>query len=259
MCQYNPERGKWEIVAKDFEKFASAISASDDLEVREQTALRRLANLNRSLYYVKGIKGDMIPTESVYAAFVKPLSEFAQHFNGIEFINTSLVGAQIDGFKNISLEEALQNSESVGTIDLSDNYTYNIEKIKTKLSESLNELKGALSIIKDGKKYAESLLKDLSHSGGVTQELLKSLKRLSLNYLSLSGDFADRSKIFDFITISDKIDLDYEMKMTGNFTLENISNITNKMKVFYDNAESRIYEIENIVNGVMDESFSAKS
>ena len=28
----------------------------------------------------------MIPTESVYAAFVKPLSEFAEHFKGIEYI-----------------------------------------------------------------------------------------------------------------------------------------------------------------------------
>ena len=86
------------------------------------------------VYYVKGINGDMIPTESVYAAFVGPLKEYAEHFNEVEYINTSLVGAQIDGFKNLPLEEALKDSAPVGDIELKTNFEYDREKIKKALS-----------------------------------------------------------------------------------------------------------------------------
>ena len=91
-CGINPENGRWEIMADDMEKFANAISSSNNANVRLATAKRRLKNLNNSLYLVKGIQGDMIPTESVYAAFVEPLQEYVAHFNDREYINTSLVG-----------------------------------------------------------------------------------------------------------------------------------------------------------------------
>ena len=103
-CRFNKENNKWEITARDFDNFCASLSNSQDEETRINTAKKRLKDLNNSLYYVKGIRGDMIPTESVYAAFISPLREFAQNFNDREYINTSLVGAQIDGYKNMPLD-----------------------------------------------------------------------------------------------------------------------------------------------------------
>lgn len=251
ICAQNPETGNWEIMAKDFEAFANALSTNPDIEKRKQTAQRRLSNLNNSLYSVKSISGNMIPTESVYAAFIAPLEEFTIKFNDRKYINTSLVGAQINGFENLPLEEALKDSESVKPINLSSNFQYNENLILEKLTAKVRELNEALYLIEEGKKYAKALNNDLKRYKSASVEVLKSLKKLSLNYLSLSADFASKSKLFDFITASDKIDLDYEMKMVKDFNFETVSKLYKKIFDYYETAEKRIKEIN--------ESFNTKS
>lgn len=247
-CQFNKELNKWEITAEDFESFANAISPSSDENERRNTANRRLHNLNESLYYVKGIQGIDIPTESVYAAFIPPLSEYTEHFNDREYINTSMVGAQIDGFKNIPLEEALKDSEIINNIELNENSPINAEVIFSNLKQKLEELKTADSILNEGKKYIKNINNDLKRYKNVDVNILKTLKKLSLNYLELSSDFANKSKLFDYITTADKIDLDYEMKMTQEFTVDSVTNICNKLEIFYNNALARIIEIEGLIN-----------
>ena len=250
-CQYNEETQRWEIMAKDFEKFATSISSSPDENVRKAVANHRLKSLNNSLYLVKGIQGGMLPTESVYAAFVKPLSEFAYNFKGIEYINTSLVGAQIDGFKNISLEEALENSSSVGDLTLEKIDFSCREKVVKNLVAKMDELKPVLRIMDDGKKLIKSLRNDLKRQKTVTTDILKTLRKLSVNYLWLASDFSNRSKMFDFITASEKIDLDYEMKMSSEFTIDNITKVVNSISKYYEHAETRIYELEEIISDVL--------
>ena len=81
---------------------------------------------------------------------------------------------------------------------------------------------------------------------------MKSLKKLSLNYLQISSDLANNSKLLDFIITADKIDLDYDMKMLKDFNLENVSNINDKISKFYNNAEKRILETERLINESID-------
>lgn len=247
-CEFNKETNRWEITAKDFEAFANALSPAANPEARLKTAQNRLKNLNSSLYYVKGINGDMIPTESVYAAFVKPLQEYTEHFNDRRYINTSLVGAQLNGFENMPLEEALKDSEEVGNIELRTNFQYNKISVIENLKQKLTELRTAQSFIEEGKRISKSISNDLKRYRNTNADILKLLKKLSLNYIYLSGEFANKSKMFDFITIADKINLDYEMKMLREFTFENVTNINEKLSKFYDNSEKRILEIERLIN-----------
>ncbi len=248
VCAKNPDRGNWEITAKDFEAFANALSNSPDLEKRKQAAQRRLTNLNNSLHFVKGITGEMIPTEAVYAAFVAPLQEFAHKFNDRKYINTSLVGAQLDGFENLNLEVALEDSELIENINLESEFKYNKEKILTNLDSKFAELKEAQKLIDEGKRYVKALNNDLKRYRNATVEVLKALKKLSECYISLSVDFTQKSKLFDFITTSDRIDLDYEMKMVQKFDVETVTNICNKISEYYNNAEKRIKEVNESFN-----------
>ena len=259
VCEFNEESNKWEITAKNFEEYANALSPDGDAEVRAATAKRRLAALNNSLYQVKGIQGKTLPTESVYAAFITPLSEYAKHFNDRRYINTSLVGAQIDGYENIPLEDALKDSEPAGDLELRTDFKYNTEMIKNNLQDKLNELKEAIKIIHEGQGYIKNLNNELKRAKTATTEVLKLLKKASLNYLLLSGEFADKSKMFDFITIADKIDLDYEMKMMREFTAENIAGISGKLSQYYENALNRISETEGLIEGVLNEGLGTKS
>ena len=253
VCQFNSEKDNWEIVAKDFEAFASAISASPNIEERHDTANRRLERLNNSLYKVKGISGQMIPTESVYAAFVKPLSEFTEHFNDREYINTSLEGAQIDGFKNISLEDALKDTENTGNIKIEADFNYNAGIIRENLIKTQNSLNEAVIQIESGKSRIKNLINNLKRKRLVDEEILKDLKKVSLIYLFLSGEFSDKNKLFDIITASNKIELDYEMKMMTDFKYESVSRICEKLSNYLTDAEAKVNEINNMLRGKVNE------
>ena len=251
ICTFDKENNKWEIKAKDFEQFAESLSPYPEYQQRVEAAKRRLANLNSSLYYVKGINGDMIPTESVYAAFVKPLSEFAEHFNDREYINTSLVGAQIDGFKNISLEDALKDSAAAGQCEIETEFSYDKEKVISVLKTKYEELKSALKIVEEGQRLLKILNNDIKRYRNPGEEVLKSFRKVVVNYTSLSADFSSRSKMFDFITASEKIDLDYEMKMTKVLSIQNISRIANMISEYYGKASQRIANLNRLVERVL--------
>ena len=227
VCSFNKESNKWEITAKDFDNFCASLSNSPDSEARIKTAKKRLQDLNNSLYYVKGIRGDMIPTESVYAAFIRPLKEFAEHFNDREYINTSLLGAQIDGYKNMPLEEALKGTSPIENREL--------------VSKTA-EVK-----IHEGEAFVKSLKNELKRHRAVNQEILKSLKKLSMNYYELSNVFAKQNLLFDFITTAERIDLDYEMKMLKEFTPDTVGNITEKISIYYTNALKRMAVISDML------------
>lgn len=246
-CRFNKENNKWEITARDFDNFCASLSNSQDEETRINTAKKRLKDLNNSLYYVKGIRGDMIPTESVYAAFISPLREFAQNFNDREYINTSLVGAQIDGYKNMPLDEALKDSYPIENRELVSDFKYDIEKIKKNIKLAVESLKSCEVKIYEGEKYVKSLNNELKRYRCVSPEVLKGLKKLSVNYYELSNVFAKQNLLFDYITTAEKIDLDYEMKMTKEFTLQTVSNIVEKTNIYYTNALKRIAIISNLL------------
>lgn len=251
VCKFNKENDKWEITAENFEEFASAISPSEDKDVQKSTALRRLERLNNSLYYVKGIKGDMIPTESVYSAFIKPLSEFTERYKGVEYINTSLTGAQIDGFENMDLESALNGCEPVEKIDLTEEFTFDSNLVVKNLENKVNELEYILKLVDEAQGVAKNLINNLKRKKTVDKDILSDLKRLSVKYLALSSEWSEKSKIFDFITVADKIDLDYEMKMMKEFNYENTLRIASKMYEYFENSKAKSAEIKQMIKGIV--------
>ena len=247
VCKYNENLKRWEIVAKDFDNFRDSLSNYEDIEIRTKLANNRLINLNNSLYYVKGINGDMIPTESVYAAFIPPLTEFTQKYNDREYINTSLAGAQIDGFKNLSLEEALKDTEKINNRNLSINFEYNKEKIKNSLINYLENFKNGSIKVDLGKKLIKNCNNELKRHRVVDAEVLKALKKASLNFVELSTKYIEENELFDYITISERIELDYEMKMIKDFNIENVSKLLEKFSKYYDIAEKRIATIQKLL------------
>ncbi len=252
VCKYNNQLKKWEITASDFESFCLSLGNSENPEIRKQKAIERIRNLNGALYYVKGINGDMIPTEAVYAAFIKPLSEYTQNYPDRKYINTSLVGAQIDGFTNMPLEEALKDAEQIENRELETTFQYDIQSIKDNLFKAKESLKPALFIIEELKKICKTLNNDIKRYKNVTQEILKGLKKLTTGYAALSYDFSSKNKLFDFITTSERIDLDYEMKMTREFTVESVTNIIQKISNYAAKSENKIFEISKEIDTIID-------
>lgn len=253
ICQYNNEKKKWEITAKDFASFCNSLSNSQNEEVRIKTAQKRLENLNASLYYVKGINGDMIPTESVYATFIKPLTEFTEIYNDRKYINASMIGAQIDGFENLTLEEALKDSQKIENRELKNEFRYDIPTIIEHLKTVKDGLKTAINKLQEGQRLTKSLHNDLVRARNISPEILKFLKKISVNYLDLSTNFANQNPLFDFITTSERIDLDYEMKMMREFTFDSVNNINEKLSKYYTNAQKRVEYIDKMLETTLGE------
>ena len=252
-CRFNKDLNKWEIAAKDFDNFARSLGNEPDFGIQKIIAQERLDNLNKSLYYVKGIKGDMIPTESVYSAFIKPLTEFTKKFPDRYYINTSLVGAQIDGFENLPIEKALADAVPINNRALDANFRFDVQLIKENLFKAKGELEPALMITSEIIKTCKNLKTDINRYKNVTVEILKDLKKISTGYTTLSIDYSKKSPIFDYITTSERIDLDYEMKMFKEISVESVERITEKIEWFCAEAEKKIKEIDNTISKVMEE------
>ena len=253
VCKYNESLKKWEITAKDFENFCLSLGNYEDPDIRKRKALERIQALNSALYYVKGINGDMIPTESVYAAFIRPLAEYTQIFPDRKYINTSLVGAQIDGFENMTLEEALKDSEMVENRELKTDFKYDIQSIKDNLFKIKESIKPAILMTEEIRKISKSINNDIKRYRNITQEILKSFKKLVTGYTALSYDFGEKNKLFDFIMTAERINLDYEMKMTREFTLESVTSMVNKITEFVNTAEIKIKAVSDELDRVSGE------
>lgn len=252
-CRFNHEKNKWEIIAKDFNEFMNSLGNHPDPNIQRIIAEERLNNLNSSLYYVKGIKGDMIPTESVYAAFIKPLTNFTKIYSDRIYINSSLVGAQIDGFENVSIETALADSVKIESGELTTDFKYNRNYIKENLFKAREEIQPALMIIEEIQRTSKSLKNDILRYKNVTVEILKGLKKISTGYAALSIDYSAKSKLFDFITTAERIEMDYVMKMFKDINTDSILGIVDKFEWFCTEAENKITEISNLIEKTCEE------
>ena len=147
--------------------------------------------------------------------------------------------------KPFTLENVVDAMTKGDTVNSQESILFGSGKI---IAAGAKKLESIRDIKEEGKRLVKSLNNDLKRYRAINAETLKTLKKLSLNYLALSGDFANQSKIFEFIITADKIDLDYKMKMLKEFTLENVMDITSQLSLFYENAEKRILEIEELIN-----------
>ena len=123
------------------------------------------------------------------------------------------------------------------------------------IKKRIETLKIALKIIEEGKQILKSIKNNLKRTTVLNPDILKTLKKLSVLYLNLSTEFVNESMLFDFITVSEKIDIDYEMKMTQNLTIEGVNRLVELFASYFNNAEVRIAEVERLVN----ESLNTKS
>lgn len=249
----NPETNKMEIVARDFENFANSLSNNPDYEVRKKTAEARIQRLNGALYYVEGIQGNKIPTESVYATFIKPLSEFTQIYPDIEYINTSLVGAQINGYKNLPLEDALKDTSKIENRDVKTDFRYDISLIKENLFKSKEGILSSLYILKELQTMCENMISDLKKYNNINADILQYFKKLMTGYNALSVDFSNKNYLFSCITASESIDVNYAIKMTRDFTKDSLNNVTGKVLMYCNHAEEKINEIANLIDKICGE------
>ncbi|GBF23500.1 hypothetical protein tpqmel_0904 [Candidatus Gastranaerophilus sp. (ex Termes propinquus)] len=157
-CEINPETGKYHIFPRDMEKYKKELLGENSPKTpqeQEDTVKYYLNFLNKNLLTVSGQNGEPIPTQTGYALFIKHFEVFARANSHLELINTSLGGAQINGYKNMPLENVQLNSafarEFSDILKLKDKcdfkkLTTELDRVKAFTEESLEKFAELLDL-----------------------------------------------------------------------------------------------------------------
>ncbi len=118
----------------------STEEAVKNFQLSEETVKNRCKTLSNSIYYVKGQNGQMIPSSGDYAGFIKYFEEIAKSYrNEVTLINATEGGAQIDGYKNMTLHDVIKRyckKPVDNTLNVSDT---KLEERKHILSDCIKE------------------------------------------------------------------------------------------------------------------------
>ena len=188
-CVFDEKQNKYVIQARDFEKYAQKLLGKSSDAVFKY-AKKYIANLNKNIYTIKSQNNTYLPTQAGYALFVEWFEKVAQRYKkekpDIKLINSSTGGAQINGFENICLIDAIKNSEKIEKYELSNcTVKYRKEIMLNKIKEHLEGLYVYDNYAKDVQKYCEKFLNELKTKKVITSNALKYMKKHndSLNML----------------------------------------------------------------------------
>ncbi len=178
-CIYDEENKKYVIKANNFDKYVqSFVSESRAMEYAIHAANYNIEFLNNNLYTVKGQDGKDIPTQTGYALFIDWFSDAADEMKNqkpeIKLINSSTGGAQINGFENIPLEEAIKDETPVKQLDLTGyNPNFDKEHALKNVNTMHDNLLNFKNMLKELDEISNKLIKELKIKKTVTQNILK--------------------------------------------------------------------------------------
>ncbi len=244
--EINPETGKPEFKIKDLEKYMrSLLPIGTDItqDWCKGFAEYKVKNLNDTLYFVRGISGEMIPTQGGYATFIDHFREFA-HFNkDLDLINTSMIGAQIDGFKNVPLEEVVKELEPIGRIELNKVFSYNRRQVLENLEKEERILSDVLPCFDRAKGYIDKYEREFQRRKTVSQEANNFFKQLLMLYSTLTAKYYAPNPVYQALAFNEHIEIDRALKGTEQVTIDKIKEVFELLKVYFESVENKVLNI----------------
>ena len=249
--RFDEETGKYEVYAVDIDRYSKIISQNSDESVRLERAQERIDAYNSKLTTIKGIQGELLPTEVVYTTFVMNIGKYTQEHPGPEYINTSMRGALIEGFKNMTLEEALKDSEKVEHFEKFDFELCDMGKIKEKLELWMEKLNFAKNRIAENQRILVKFRTDYLRHKTLTKDMLLYLKRMMSNYINLSVDFAQEFELYDFLSKQKQIEFENFLKEAVNIDLGAALAMAELQKEYLDYVTEKIPQAEGRINRML--------
>lgn len=243
--EVNSKTNQIEIKIKDKEKYVDSLIPKtigiNETQYRN-FADYKIQNLNDTLYYVKGITGEMLPTQGGYATFIEHFREFASQNQDLDLINTSMIGAEIEGFKNIPLEKALSDVEPIREkADISSKaYPYNKERILKKLDDELTLLKNAFKDFEKAQEYIFKYEREFRRSKTTNEETGRYFKLLLSLYIKICEEYKSQSKLFYAISYAEDIDVEFALKETEVVDIPSILTVYELLKRYYNFAGQKL-------------------
>ena len=249
--EMNPETNRPEFKIRDRQKYIESCSSVDSSltpEEVEKFADEKLTGFIKTSCFVKGITGGMIPTCAAYALFVDLFREFACHNEDLELINTSMVGAQLDGFKNMTLDQALKDVATVEEIELKSNFEYNKNLILENLTKDVEFLEGILEHFEESKGYFYKFERDYQRNQAITNSSYKYINLLLKIYDYLTLEYFNEVHLYRVIAINESLELKYYADRKKENDDIKIKNLFNFLKIYFIGVEDKIKNLIGELN-----------
>ena len=255
-CVFDEKQNKYVIQARDFEKYAQKLLGKSSDAVFKY-AKKYIANLNKNIYTIKSQNNTYLPTQAGYALFVEWFEKVAQRYKkekpDIKLINSSTGGAQINGFENICLIDAIKNSEKIEKYELSNcTVKYRKEIMLNKIKEHLEGLYVYDNYAKDVQKYCEKFLNELKTKKVITSNALKYMKKhndslnMLLNYQK-NQDWRIYLARFSYLILP-LIEEDFSKDITTTkYTMEKLLKIYNNIVKTNEFAIQKLTDCESFI------------
>lgn len=265
ICKENPQTGKVEIVIAEGaeNKLKQALYGQSSLKEEDKDRLLKkyVANINEKLYYVEGIKGNKLPTTADYGSFISQFEEFAKDYGNIlKLYNTSLEGAKIKGFEDVPLENLLEKTEKLESVNLDKTPNYDLNEVKSSISEEVGTLKELQNLMSKANNlianYERELIKNnntLNHRAGAY------FKQLMILYVDISDNYSKKSLIYKFVNKSASYTILYNLRLNpisdaksielifGNLK-QYFTGVSKDIKIITDTLEKKVEYINEMLN-----------
>lgn len=248
--EMNPETNKPEFKIRDRQKYLESCASADsslsqeEVEIFADTKVQEFAD---SSCFVKGISGEMIPTYAGYALFIDLFREFACVNEGLELINTSMIGAQIDGFENMTLDQALENVSPIEKIEFSTNFRYDKKSILKNLDKEVKFLEEILENFEKPKEYFYKFERDYNRNQKITNTSYKYINLLVAVYDHLTLKYFNENTLYRTLTINESLELKYYADRKKENDDAKIKNFFNFLKIYFTQVEAKMLKIIEVL------------
>lgn len=244
--EMDPKTGKPKFKIQDMDKYLESCSSVDSEFSKADVknfADDKLKIYNDTTCFIKGITGEMVPTLSAYAMFVNFFKEFAYLNPDLELINTSMIGAQIDGFKNIPLEQALKGSTEIQEVDLSKKYKYDKNKILQNLCNERKMLENVLLEFKKADEQFNKFVREYRRHGLINQRCCHLVKEVLTVYDEIMVNYFDKHHLYKVISYIESLELRHYAESNTKNDEAKIKNLYNFLKVYFAQVEVKIKKL----------------
>lgn len=251
--EINPETNQAEVKIKDIDQYVHSLLPTNlkgrTEEDFKQYADYKLNNLNTTMYYVDGIQGGKLPTQGGYATFIEHFREFAAENSDLELINTSMIGANIPGFKNIPLSEALTFTaplEEKPDLTIKRHF-YDKNKALENLSNDQEVLRKILKEFESAFDYMYKYEREFNRRRTISQETNKYFKLLVTLYNKIVTDSEFSCSIYNALSFNENLEVEYLLKNAQTVDAEQIQNFYGQLKIYYVEVKQKLERAINLI------------
>lgn len=252
VCIKDEQTGKYKVWPQNYEKFKNgycspviALGYTD--EQCYEIVKKNMDKITNGLAFVDSQDGGKLPTQSGYALFIEYFKDFANKNNGENIlINSSTGGANIPGFKNIPLSEAMQLYKKPKP---------NIDKVLDTITPDITELKTILNNIEKDKKQLEaadkiltqgqSLIKTINNEHKkhkkATEKSLNATKKAVSLYFELLNNYFWKNTLFRLISTEENGELGWFLKENKDVSLpEKQKEVISLLDTYFTNVHNKV-------------------